>query len=251
MRKNIALAILLIAASCPAAGQAPDGSHAQAGGDEQELMRIEQEWAQAEVQSKIGVLDRILADNFIDSSPTEGRKKAQLMAEIASGTLKFESNVREGQYKLDVYGNTATITYQAAVKGQDKGLDISGRYAITHVYLETQGRWRAVASYRRLISRPPTSPPPDGRPARPMSPAVSPARLPQNINPYILLGREVKARRTFSLRFRPVQLETKVSARAEVAVRERSLLVRVRAKNLPPPSRFGEKRYTLFFLMHD
>jgi hypothetical protein len=245
MRKNIALALVLIAAPCLVTGQTRDGGNTRVSDEVQELILIDQKWSQAEVQGNTEVLDLILAGNFIDSNAGRGRKKSQLIADIASGALKFESITPEG-YNPKIHADTATVMYQATVRGQNEGLDISGRYAITHVYQRVHGRWQAVASYRRLISRPPAGPPSDRQPVRPAWPAAGSVRPPLNVNPYILLAREAKARRSFLLRFRPTQLDPKAAARAEVAVRDQSLLVRVRANNLPLPSSFGERRYTLW-----
>ena len=65
-------------------------------------------------------------------------------------------------------------------------------------------------------------------------------------DPFIALAAEVAAGNNFIIDFRRTELDAKAEATAEVAVRGQTLLVRMRARNLPLPSHFEVPRYALW-----
>ena len=65
-------------------------------------------------------------------------------------------------------------------------------------------------------------------------------------DPFVALASEVAAGRGFTLKLRRTELDTKAEATAQVVQREQTLLVRMRARNLPLPSRFEVPRYALW-----
>lgn len=65
-------------------------------------------------------------------------------------------------------------------------------------------------------------------------------------DPFTMLAEEIAAGKNFIINFRRTELDTKAEATAQVAVRGQTLLVRMRARNLPLPSHFEVPRYALW-----
>jgi hypothetical protein len=118
---------------------------------EQELIKLEEGWADAMVRVDVAFLDRILADDYMDTD-WEGTvtPKAQFIADLKSGDLKFTSMAND-DYKVRVYGKAAVVTYRETIKGQYKDKDISGLIRETDTWVKGAGGWRCVASHESKI----------------------------------------------------------------------------------------------------
>jgi ketosteroid isomerase-like protein len=119
---------------------------------ERELVKLEQEWADAVVRGEIAVLDRIEADDLIITDP-DGKvsNKAQGLADIKSGAYKVES-IKLDDMKVQAYRGTAVVTGRTTMTGQYKGKDLSGQYRWTDVFVKRQGRWQVVATHASQIA---------------------------------------------------------------------------------------------------
>lgn len=138
--KNILIAIaLLMLTATFGFGQK------KSGGDEQMLMKIEQEMADALVKGDAAVLDKYVAENGSFTDPGGAvSNKAQFLAMIKAGDLKMQSSKIEDM-KVQMFDDTAVVTYRTVDKGTYKGTDISGNYRWTDVFVKTKGKWQAVA----------------------------------------------------------------------------------------------------------
>jgi len=114
--------------------------------DEQTLMKIEQELADAVVKNDMSVFEKYLADNgnFTDPGGMLATK-AQTIALFKSGDLKIEST-KIDDMKVQMFDNTAIVTYRTTDKGMYRGKDISGQYRWTDVFVKMGGKWKLVAS---------------------------------------------------------------------------------------------------------
>jgi ketosteroid isomerase-like protein len=150
MKKLSVVVVLLLAFSCLAYGQAkkqaPPSAPAKAPSAEQELIKLEKEWADAAVKADVAALDHILADDFV-STDFEGTlwDKAKSLALMKSGEDKASSAVLDDM-KARVYGDAAVVTGRATVKQVYKGRDLSGQYRFTDTFVKRGGRWQCVAS---------------------------------------------------------------------------------------------------------
>jgi ketosteroid isomerase-like protein len=118
---------------------------------EQELIKLEEGWADAAVKGDVGFEDRTLADDYMDTDE-EGTvtPKAQFIADLKSGDVKFTSMAND-DYKVRVYGKAAVVTYRETIKGQFKGRDISGLYRETDTWVKGAGGWQCVVSHESKI----------------------------------------------------------------------------------------------------
>jgi ketosteroid isomerase-like protein len=125
---------------------------------EQELVKLENEWARAWQQPDPTALENLLGDDFtFTSSRSQGETSNK--RQYIDTTLKL---VRGDGYSFEkmtvrIYGETAVITAQFQQSASFAGQDWSGDFLLTDVWVKRDGRWQAVA---RHISRPtnPTAP---------------------------------------------------------------------------------------------
>ena len=121
---------------------------------EQQLIRLEQELAEAFVKSDISTVERIEADD-INTTQDDGTvtTKQQDIANIRSGDMKIES-FDEFDLRVRVYLNTAVVTGQYKEKGTNKGKKFNSTDRFTDVWLNQHGRWQLVFSQDTLVARP-------------------------------------------------------------------------------------------------
>ena len=150
MKKLSVVVVFLLAFSCLAYGQAKKqaspAAPAKAPSAEQELIKLEKEWADAWVKGDVAALDRTLADDFV-STDFEGTlwDKAMTVALMKSGEHKVSSAVLDDM-KARVYGDAAVVIGHATVKEIYKGKDLSGQYRFIDTFVKRGGRWQCVAS---------------------------------------------------------------------------------------------------------
>jgi len=119
---------------------------------EQELVKMENEWARAWQLPDPAALENIVADDFTligSSSKGEVVNKRQYI----DSTLKL---VRGDGYSFErmnvrIYGDTAVINAQFQQRATFAGHDWSGEFLLTDVWVKRNGRWQVVA---RHSSRP-------------------------------------------------------------------------------------------------
>jgi ketosteroid isomerase-like protein len=112
---------------------------------EQEIRQHETRRVEALVRGDFGTLDEILS-NDLTYTHASGvyESKAQIMANLKSGQVKYESLTPE-DVLVRVYGTTGVVTGVARVKVQVKGEHLSLQLRFTNVYVKKGDRWQMVA----------------------------------------------------------------------------------------------------------
>ena len=122
-------------------------------GTEQVVMGIERELLNAILKGDASASERYLADTYVFTGPDGTvENKAQAIADLKSGDLKLQSASLDGP-KVQVYGDTAVVTYSSNDKGTYKGKDISGKTRWTDVFVNQNGRWQVVASHGTMLPK--------------------------------------------------------------------------------------------------
>ena len=122
-------------------------------GTEQTVMRIERELLNAVLKGDASANERYLADTYVFTGPDGTvENKAQAIADLKSGDLKLQSASLDNA-KVQVYGDTAVVTYSSNDKGTFKGKDISGKTRWTDVFVNQNGRWQLVASHGTMLPK--------------------------------------------------------------------------------------------------
>ena len=133
--------VLFVLSACLLAAQ-NKGSAA-----EQDIMRIEKEMLAALLKGDTSSSERYLADKYVFTGPDGlSMGKAQSIEDLKSGNLKLQAASLDDP-KVQVYGDTAIVTYSSNDKGTYKGKDISGKTRWTDVFVKQKGRWMIVASH--------------------------------------------------------------------------------------------------------
>jgi ketosteroid isomerase-like protein len=145
--KRIAIAVSVVVLVLAVGAQAQTLAQTKSGGVEQELIKLENEWADAWVKRDVAFFDRIIADDYTWTS-SEGIvwTKAQDLALVKSGKDVITSWVL-AEMKVRVYGDAAVVTGRSTVKETYKGEDVSGQYRWTHTWVKRAGRWQCVAGH--------------------------------------------------------------------------------------------------------
>jgi len=152
--KRIAIAFCVAILVLAVAAWAQTPAQPTRGGVEQELIDLEKGWADAQVQVKLDLafLDRILADDYVQSN-WDGTSvtKAQILASLESKEDVITYSAGD-DYRVRVYGDAAVVTGRWTGKETIKGKDASGQYRWTDTWIKKAGRWQCVASHNSKIS---------------------------------------------------------------------------------------------------
>ena len=112
---------------------------------EDEIEKLEQDWAQATIKSGGTAVDQYEADDILKTDPSGGvTDKVKDKTEQSSGDLKFES-MELSDMTVHVYGDTAVAAGTNNLRGTYKGQDISGKYRFTDTWVKRNGKWQVVA----------------------------------------------------------------------------------------------------------
>ncbi len=110
-----------------------------------EIESLESEWRNALIQNDVATVNNLLADDYLGINPDGTLEtKADALALRRSGVMKI-SRLEPVNVKVHVYGDTAVVTSQVDMQGQDGDRDISGRYHYTRVYSHKSGAWKIVS----------------------------------------------------------------------------------------------------------
>ena len=127
------------------------GAQNKSTGAEQDIMRIEQEMLAAVMKGDTGPSERYLAENYVFTGPDGlSMGKAQSIQDLKSGSLKLQAASLDNS-RVQLYGDTAIVTYSSNDKGTYKGKDISGKTRWTDVFVKQTGRWTIVASHGSMV----------------------------------------------------------------------------------------------------
>jgi ketosteroid isomerase-like protein len=134
-------------ASAKAAAAAPITS----GADVDELMRIEEAWAQATLNNSAEVITHILADEYVAvNSQGLVSNKADVLAAIANDEVKCDIN-KGFEYIVRVYGNSGLVIHNTSFRGVMSGTNTSGEYRTLHMYVKRSGKWLVVANQTTYV----------------------------------------------------------------------------------------------------
>jgi ketosteroid isomerase-like protein len=118
------------------------------------IVRNEKDWVAAIGKKDVATLDRLLADDFVGTSPTAHTyTKSNAIDDLKSGKYVVESMVMD-DVSVNVYGNAAVSFASQEEKSRYAGADTSGHYHYTDVWVKKDGRWQAVASHGTRYEKP-------------------------------------------------------------------------------------------------
>lgn len=141
MKRTLMLAVVFASISLPAFSQEKKASNSV----EQAVLKLEQQWEDALVNSDVAALERIYDDSLIYThSNGSVDNKSTYVGNIKSGVTKYQSMKRD-DIKVSVYGNTALVTchWEVHVLARGAKIDTNARYI--HIYVKQKDGWKMVA----------------------------------------------------------------------------------------------------------
>ena len=123
---------------------------------EQEVLRLADAWATAELRGDTTFLERILTDDYIGIGPLGFMlTKQEWLARHQAGDLKYESFSLD-EVKVRVYNNDAAIlTGRQVQNGAYRGNSIQAQFRTTLVFVRQQGQWQLASLQLSTIGQPP------------------------------------------------------------------------------------------------
>ncbi len=114
--------------------------------DEQALIKIQHEWAEARLKRDSSFPQRIEADDFtvVWFNGTIVSKEEDLKSYESTDTVFTDFKIDD--LKVRFYGDTAIVVGQGSIKAHTKTQDLSGKYVWTDTFVKQRGAWTAVAS---------------------------------------------------------------------------------------------------------
>jgi len=114
----------------------------------EDIRAMEKLWNDARVKADVATLNRILDDQW---TVTHGdgtiNTKAEYLADLRSGDRKFFADVKQDDFTVRIYGNTAVAAGASDSKVEYKGRPSGGALRFTRVYVKRDGRWVMIVSH--------------------------------------------------------------------------------------------------------
>ena len=114
---------------------------------EEELLKLESEFAEAIVKNDLEGIGRLVTDDWIIIDPNgEIVDRARFFEVIKSGALMHDMMESE-DLRVRVYGDSAVVTALTHTRGKFVGQDFSTQERATDVFVKRDGRWQCVLSH--------------------------------------------------------------------------------------------------------
>lgn len=129
------------------------GAHAGAqpgNADERSLMRLEQEYNDAQVKRDRPTLERVWADDYLYThSNGTVMNKAQDIADTMSGDMTWTA-ARLDDMKVRLFGDVGIVTGRLTMEGRASQY-ASGPRRFTDVFVKRGGRWQLVGGQTTML----------------------------------------------------------------------------------------------------
>ena len=120
---------------------------------EEELLKVENEFAEAIVRNDLDGLGRLVADDWIIIDPDGGIvERARFFEVIKSGALSHEMMESE-DCRVCIYGDSAVVTAVTRTKGKFMGQEFSTEERGTDVFVKRDGRWKCVLTHLTRLAK--------------------------------------------------------------------------------------------------
>jgi ketosteroid isomerase-like protein len=125
----------------------------------QQLEKLAEDWAAAELRGDTTFLGRVLADDFVGVGPRGFTlTKEQWISRHEAGNLRYESFGLD-EVEVRPYGDAAVAVCRQSAKGvyedENGRYDIHEQFRATLVFVKQQGRWLLASLHLSPIARRP------------------------------------------------------------------------------------------------
>jgi acetamidase/formamidase/ketosteroid isomerase-like protein len=124
-------------------------SAAAGGGDaDRDIRAMEKLWNESRVRADVAALNTLLADGW---TVTHGdgtiNTKAEYLADLKSGARKFFGDVKQDDFSVRIYGDTAVAAGVSDSRVEYQGKPSGGALRFTRVYVKRDGGWQMIVSH--------------------------------------------------------------------------------------------------------
>ena len=120
---------------------------------EQELLKVEKEFAKAIVKNDLEGIERLVAVDWIIVGPDgEIVERARFFEVIKSGAMTHDAMESE-DFRIRIYGDSAVVTGITRTKGKFMGQEFSTQERATDVFINRDGRWQCVLTHLTRLSK--------------------------------------------------------------------------------------------------
>ena len=121
---------------------------------EEELLKLEEQFAEAIIENDPGAIERLLTDDWIIINADGGIiDKERFLGVIKSGTLTHEM-MESDNMRVRVYGDSAVVTALTRTKGKFMGQEFSTHERATDFFVRLNGQWRCVLTQLTRFTKP-------------------------------------------------------------------------------------------------
>jgi ketosteroid isomerase-like protein len=113
---------------------------------EEELLKVEKEFAETIVTNDLEGLGRLVADDWIVDPNGKIVDRTRFFEVIKSGALTHDMMESE-DLRVRVYGDSAVVTAVTRTKGKFMGQEFSTQERATDVFVRRDGRWQCVLTH--------------------------------------------------------------------------------------------------------
>jgi len=114
---------------------------------EEELLKLENEFAEAIVSNNPEDIGRLLRDDWvIIGADGEIIDRARFFEVIKSGALTHDA-MESDDFRIRVYGESAVVTAITRTKGKFMEQEFSTQERATDVFVKRDGRWQCVLTH--------------------------------------------------------------------------------------------------------
>ena len=120
---------------------------------EEELLKLEKEFAEAIVKNDLEGLGRVVTDDWIIIDPNgQIVDRARFFEVIKSGALTHDIMESE-DFRVRVYGDSAVVTAITSTKVKFMGQEFSTRERATDVFVKRDERWQCVLTHLTRLAK--------------------------------------------------------------------------------------------------
>ena len=120
---------------------------------EQDLLKLENAFAEAIVKNDLEGIGRIVADDWIIIDPNgEIVDRTRFFEVIKSGALTHDTMESE-DFRVRVYGDSAVVTAITSAKGKFMSQEFSTHERATDVFVKRANRWRCVLTHLTRLAK--------------------------------------------------------------------------------------------------
>ena len=146
MKRMFIIAALAIAISATTFAQNGGSKADQGSNTEEAVLKLTNDWVNAEGNRDAAAMDRIIAEDFVGTAfnGTSVTKKMVMPGPNSGGGMSFATS----DLKARAFGETAVVTGRSTLKGEQKA-----EFYFTLLFVKRQDRWQMVAAHLSPLNR--------------------------------------------------------------------------------------------------